>query len=128
LIGHFKKEHPHFTLSLKIADTKEIVQWVLQGDVEYGMTGAKLNHDFLQYEKYGEDEIIIVGPSTHPMRKKKKVGFAELLKEPWVLREDGSGTQMAVEKELRKKEKSLKQFNVVTKMGSTSSMKEGLAD
>jgi DNA-binding transcriptional LysR family regulator len=106
LISHFRTEHPDFTFSLKIADTQEIVQWVLQGDVEYGMTGAKLNHNFLQYEKYGEDEIVIVGPSTLPLTKNRKVDFVELLKEPWILREDGSGTQMAVEQELRKKEKS----------------------
>ena len=125
LMGNFKKEHPHFALSLKIGDTKEIVQWVLQGDIECGMTGGKLNHNFLHYEKYEEDEIIIVGPPNHPLRKKKKVDFVDLLKEPWIIREEGSGTQMAVEKELKKKEKSLRQFNVVTEMGSTSSMKEG---
>jgi DNA-binding transcriptional LysR family regulator len=50
----------------------------------------------------------------------------ELLKEPWIIREEGSGTQIAVEKALRKKGKSLKQFNVVMEMGSTSSVKEGV--
>jgi DNA-binding transcriptional LysR family regulator len=50
----------------------------------------------------------------------------ELLKEPWIIREEGSGTQMAIEKALRKKGKSLKQFNVVMEMGSTSSVKEGV--
>ena len=126
LMGNFKKEHPHFTFSLKIADTKEIVKWVLQGDVEYGMIGGKLNHNFLHYEKYEEDEIIVVAPSGHPLTKKKKVDLVDLLKEPWIIREEGSGTQMAVEKALRKKGKSLKQFNVVMEMGSTSSMKEGV--
>jgi DNA-binding transcriptional LysR family regulator len=33
---------------------------------------------------------------------------------------------MAIEKALRKKGKSLKQFNVVMEMGSTSSVKEGV--
>jgi DNA-binding transcriptional LysR family regulator len=126
LIGDFKKEHPHFTLSLKIADTKEIAQWVLQGDVEYGMIGGKLNHNFLRYEKYERDDIIAVCPSGHPLTKKKKVDLVDLLKEPWIIREEGSGTQMAVEKALRKKGKSLKQFNVVMEMGSTSSVKEGV--
>jgi DNA-binding transcriptional LysR family regulator len=125
-MGDFKKEHPHFILSLKIADTKEIVQWVLQGDVEYGMIGGKLNHNVLHYERYEEDEIIVVGPSGHPLTKKKEVDFVDLLEEPWIIREEGSGTQMAVEKALRKKGKSLKQFNVVMEMGSTSSMKEGV--
>jgi DNA-binding transcriptional LysR family regulator len=126
LIGDFKKEHPHFIISLKIADTKEIVQYVLQGIVEFGMIGAKLNHNSLHYEKYEEDEIIVVGPSNHPFTRGKKVDFEGLLREPWIIREEGSGTQMAVEKALRKKGKSLKQFNVVIEMGSTSSMKGGV--
>jgi DNA-binding transcriptional LysR family regulator len=126
LMGDFKKEHPHFTLSLKIADTKEIVQFVLQGDVEFGMIGGKLNHKFLHYEKYEEDEIIVVAPSGHSLTQKKKVDFVDLLKEPWIIREEGSGTQMAAEKALRKKGKSLKQFNGVMEMGSTSSVKEGV--
>ena len=126
LMGYFKKEHPHFILSLKIADTKEIAQWVLQGDVEYGMIGGKLSHNFLHYEKYEKDDIIAVAPSGHPLTKKKKVDLVDVLKEPWIIREEGSGTQMAVEKTLRKKGKSLKQFNVVMEMGSTSSVKEGV--
>ena len=126
LVGDFKKEHPHFILSLKIADTKEIIQDVLQDDVEFGMIGAKLDHPSLHFEKYEEDEIIVVASSGHPLTRKKRVDVEEILREPWIIREEGSGTQMAVEKALRKKGKSLKQFNVVMKMGSTSSVKEGV--
>ncbi len=126
LVGDFKKEHPHFILFLKISDTKEILQDVLQGDVEFGMIGARLDHPSLHFEKYEEDEIIVVAPSDHPLARKKRATVAELLKEPWIIREEGSGTQMAVEKVLRKKSSSLKQFNVVMRMGSTSSVKEGV--
>ena len=126
LMSGFKKEHPNFILSIKIADTKEIVQYMLQGNIELGMTGAKLNHSSLQYEKYEEDEIIIVGPSDHPLTRKRRANFDDLSREPWIIREEGSGTQMAVEKGLRKKGWSLKQLNVVMEMGSTSSVKEGV--
>ncbi len=126
LMGEFKKEHPHFTISLKIGDTKEIIQYVLEGNVEFGMTGAKLDHHSLHYEKVEEDEIIVVGPSDHPLTGKKKVDFEGLLKESLIVREEGSGTQMAVEKALRRKGKSLKQLNVVMEMGSTSSVREGV--
>jgi DNA-binding transcriptional LysR family regulator len=126
LMGDFKRERPHLTISLKIADTKEIVQYVLQDSVEYGIIGAKLNHQSLHYEKYEEDEIIPIAPADHPLTRKKKVNLEELLKEPWIIREEGSGTQIALETALRKKGKSLKQFNVVMEMGSTSSVKEGV--
>ena len=126
LMGDFKKEHPHFIIALKIADTKEITQYVLQDNVEFGIIGARLKHPSLHYEKYEEDEIIVVAPPDHPLARKKSVNLEELLKEPWIIREEGSGTQMAVEKAIRKKGKSLKQFNVVMETGSTSSVKEGV--
>ena len=127
LMGDFKKEHPHMNISLKIADTKEITQYVLQDNVELGIIGAKLNHPSLLYEKYEEDEIMVVAPPDHHLlTQKKRVNVEVLLKEPWIIREEGSGTQMAVERALKRKGKSLKQFNVVMEMGSTSSVKEGV--
>jgi len=126
LIGDFKKKHPSFVISLKIADTKEVIQYVLQDQVEFGVIGAKLNHPSLHYEAYDEDEIIVVAPADHPLTRKKRVSLDDLLMEPWIIREEGSGTQIAVEKALRRKGKSLKQFNVVMEMGSTSSVKEGV--
>jgi len=126
LMGEFKREHPFFTLSLKIADTQEVLQYVLQGQVEFGIIGAKLNHPSLSYEKFEKDEIIVIASSGPFRLHKKKMNLETLTKEPWIIREEGSGTQMAVEKALRKGGLSLKQFNVVTEMGSTSSLKEGV--
>jgi len=126
LMGDFKREHPRFTLSLKISDTKDIVQELLQGHIEFGLIGAKVDHPSLHYEGFEEDEIIVIAPSDHPLTRKRSVGFEDLLKEPWIIREEGSGTQMTVERVLRKKGKSLKDFNVAIEMGSTSSVKEGV--
>jgi DNA-binding transcriptional LysR family regulator len=126
LMGDFKREHPRLTLSLRISDTKEIVQELLQGHIEFGLIGAKVDHPSLYYEKFEEDEIIVIAPSDHPLTRKRSVGFEDLLKEPWIVREEGSGTQMTVERVLRKKGKSLKDFNVAIEMGSTSSVKEGV--
>ena len=126
LMGDFKREHPRFTLSLKISDTKEIVQDLLQGCIEFGLIGAKVNHSSLHYETFEKDEIIVIAPSDHPLTRRKSVGFEDLLEEPWIIREEGSGTQMAVERALSKKGKSLKDFNVAIEMGSTSSVKEGV--
>ncbi len=52
------------------------------------------------------------------------MSLESLLQEPWIVREEGSGTRMAVELSLRKKGRSLKDFRVVMKMGSSSAVKE----
>ena len=125
-MGDFNKEHPRFNLSLKIADTQKIVQEVLEGNVEFGVIGAKVKHPSLHYEKIEEDEIIVVGPVDHPSLRKKGIDLERLAREPWIIREEGSGTRIAVENALRKKGRSLKEFNVKVELGSTSSVKEGV--
>jgi DNA-binding transcriptional LysR family regulator len=126
LLGDFKKEHPRLNISLKIADSKEVAQYILQDRVELGVTGARLNHPSLHYQLLEQDEIIIVGPPSPRGQHKQRVRFEDMLNEPWVVREEGSGTQMAVEKALKKKNRSLKQLNQTIEMGSTSSVKEAV--
>jgi DNA-binding transcriptional LysR family regulator len=126
LIGDFKKEHPRTMVSLKISDSKEIIHNVLEGHVEFGMTGARLNHRLLHYDLFEQDEIIVIGPPEETMRQKQRIGFQEIFEKPWILREDGSGTQMAAEKAFRKEGRSLRDLNVVMEMGSTASVKEGV--
>jgi DNA-binding transcriptional LysR family regulator len=126
LMGNFMKGHPRITTSLKIADTSEIVQYVLEGSAELGLIGAKLNHGLLRYDFFGEDEIVIIGPPDPRRSAGKKIGIEELLERPWIIREEGSGTQMAVEKALKREGMGLRRFSVVMEMGSTSSVKEGV--
>lgn len=126
LIKEFTAERAHLAISLKIADTREIVRDIAEGQVEFGMTGARLNHPSLRYEKYVEDEIVVVRSCRQSVTQRNRGDLENLMKEPWIIREEGSGTQMAVELSLKKRHQSLKQFNVVFEMGSTSSVKESV--
>jgi len=123
LLGEFKREHPHFAVRLKIADTQEIVQGVLRGDVEFGLTGAKIEHSSLQYELFAKDKIIFVSGAGVSRVTRPKITLSELFQMPFILREQGSGTRMAVEKMLKKIGKNLGHFREIVEMGSTASVK-----
>lgn len=125
IIKYFKDYKPGpYLISIKIGDTKEVIKYLLDGLVEFGITGGKISHNELRYEKFIEDQVIVISPANY--YKKIKSNLNNLIKEPWIIREEGSGTQMAVEKILKRKGLSLKNFNVVMEMGSTSSVKEGV--
>jgi DNA-binding transcriptional LysR family regulator len=126
LLGDFKKEFPNLTISLRMADSRIIIDDVLQGKIEFGMTGAKLKHPSLHYDLFEEDEIIVIGSSSPLHLFKRRLSFEEIFKEPWIMREDGSGTKMAVEKALNKRGRSLKEFREAIEMGSTSSLKQAV--
>ncbi len=126
LLGGFKKEFPNLGISLRMADSKVIIDDVLQGKVEFGMTGAKLKHPSLHYDLFEEDVIIVIGSSGPLHLFKRRLGFEEIFNEPWIMREDGSGTKMAVEEALNRRGRSLKEFREAIEMGSTSSLKQAV--
>ena len=128
LLGEFKREHPHVAVGLKIADTKEIVQGVLRGDVEFGLIGAKIEHPSLQYELFAKDKIVFVGSSGVSRAIRPKIILDELFQMPCILREEGSGTRMAVEKMLKKIGKNLRHFREIVEMGSTASVKAAVRE
>ena len=123
LLGDFKREHPHFVVGLKIADTQKIVQEVLKGDVEFGLIGAKIEHASLQYELFSKDKIVFIGAPGTSRTARPKITLNELFQMPCILREEGSGTRMAVEKMLKKTGKNLRHLREIVEMGSTASVK-----
>lgn len=126
IIKNFKIQYPQLFISLKISDTKEVLKSILDEEIEFGVTGGKLIHHEIRYERFLEDQIIAIAPSNYPVTKKKRVSLEKIIKEPWIIREEGSGTQMAIENILKRKGKSIKHFNIILEMGSTSSVKEGV--
>lgn len=126
ILREFKEAYPSLSVSLKIADTKDIVKGILEGVVEFGLVGGRVKHPSLLFEFYTEDEIVIIRSKNYPWAHPKRVAWEALMGEPWIIREEGSGTQMAVENALKKEGKSLKHFNVVLQMGSTAAIKEGV--
>lgn len=109
IIKYFKDYKPDpYLISIKIGDTKEVIKYLLNGLVEFGITGGKISHNELRYEKFIEDQVIVISPANY--YKKIKSNLNNLIKEAWIIREEGSGTQMAVEKNLKEKRIEFKKF------------------
>lgn len=61
------------------------------------------------------------------MAKKQKITVEELSKEPFILREKGSGTLKIMENYLQKHESaSIESLNIVARLGSSTAVKEGI--
>ena len=127
VIGDFKDKHPAISVDLTIADTSEIETRVLEGTLELGVIGSKGSHKNLIYQELWEDELVLAIPAKHRWARKKLVSLADLLDEPFIVRELGSGTLKSMEASLRDPEsKALGSLQVVARFGSSTAVKEGI--
>lgn len=125
-IGSFTSSHPAIRITLKIGDTVNIVEQILDGELEAGIVGYSWNENRLLTEKIFSDELVLAVHPSHRWAKKKKIALTELVGEPFILREKGSGTRMVLRNIMEEHGLDLERLSVVAEMGSTESVRQGL--
>lgn len=103
VVAEFHRRFPEIELQLEIANTQHIQRALLDGSIELGLTEGPLDSDELQSSVFFQDELVAIAPAGHPLLKKGRVPVREICREPFILREEGSGTRAVVERALRRK-------------------------
>lgn len=93
IIGHFVKQHPHTKITLRIANTEQIIKQLLSFDIDIAMIEGKCYSDEIDVLPWKKDELIIIASLHHPLAKQKKITRDDLYAAKWILREPGSGTR-----------------------------------
>ncbi len=122
LIGPFTSKYPDITLSLIAGDTQRIVEHILAGEAETGIVGARINEPNLHQEKLVDDEMKLIVQTSHPLAKKKSVSINRLFKEPFLAREQGSGTWKSITTSITEAGFNPQKLNIIATLGNTASV------
>jgi len=127
ILENFCKKHPLVTVALTISDTSEIELRVMNGDFDLGVVGSKSTNDSLICRELWKDELVLAVPTKHKWAGKNQVHFEDLSKEPFILRETGSGTLKIIKEYLKVPvAKDINTLNIVARLGSSTAVKEGI--
>jgi len=127
LLNKFKKLFPDIRSYIQANDSEETLGMILNNQAEIGFIGKNTLNKRLNVKPLWKDEIVLAVPVQHRWRKKDYVTLDEVSKEPFIIREMGSGTREILEEYLLKNNyKSLSKFNIVCEMGSSEAVKEAI--
>lgn len=130
ILGRFARQYPEISLSVMTGDTSEVKNAIIRGEVEAGIVGAKVRGGatLLKQEKLIEDEMKLIVPSSHPWADRTCVDIEELLKEPFIGREKGSGTWDSISKAMADSglNCSCDDLKISIRLGSNASVIQGV--
>lgn len=126
LLGPFGKEYPNISISMKVINTKQILDEVLNHQLNFGLVEAEIKHPDVHTEAVMNDELMLIIPPDHPLAEQESVRMDDVLKYPFVLREQGSGTRRVMEEELERAGYNPADMNVVMELGSTGAVKSAV--
>jgi DNA-binding transcriptional LysR family regulator len=127
LIGRFRAAKKDISIVLRISDTAGIAGMVASGEIELGMAGAILDQPNLTFKPCMDDQMVLVLPKGHRLCGADEVDFSEVLSEPFITREKGSGSRLTAEKALMSAGwPCFDRLNIVAEVGSTEAMRQAI--
>jgi len=127
LISQFTTNRPNVHVILRIADTAAITIAVANSDLELGMVGAVVPKTGLRFEPCFHEEMVLIVAPGHHFASCKQVTLADLVSEPFIMREKGSGTRLATENALKAAGNiQTKDLQIVAEIGSTEAVRQAV--
>ncbi|WP_339944739.1 selenium metabolism-associated LysR family transcriptional regulator [Thermodesulfovibrio sp.] len=122
----FKKRHPKIRVSISIGNDKKIIEMLNTSLIDFGISSEVPGKNKYTVEPIISDELCIVCPPDHPLGNQKSASIFDVIKEPFVLREEGSSTRFVIEKFLAEHSLSVSDMHVSLILGSTGAIKEAV--
>jgi DNA-binding transcriptional LysR family regulator len=126
LITEFKRIHPKIKIYLLVNNSKRVIELLNAGNIDLGLVEGDVSRQKMIVKKLLSDELLLIVSPEHHWAKKKEVSISELAREPFILREPGSGTRQMIEKFLARHDITLHDLKISAILGSTEAIKDAV--
>lgn len=125
MLGEFSHIYPGIDLALKVTNRDSIINRMHTNEDDLYIMGQAPEGEFeVETYRFAPNPLVIMAPRNHPLVGKKNVSLEEIAKEPFIIREPGSGIRDAMFKAFDAK--GLRP-NVRMELGSNEAIKHAIA-
>jgi DNA-binding transcriptional LysR family regulator len=108
LLAAFKREFEGVAVSLDVTNRRTLLRQLEHNEVDLVIMGRPPEDADLVAEPFMDNPLVVIAPAGHPLAGQRVIPMARLADEPFVVRERGSGTRIAMEKSFAEQGRSLK--------------------
>lgn len=103
VLPEYIRSHPGIRLMIDQGDSRSIIEKLFKGTIDIGIVGIDPDDSHITSIPFCNDPIVLATPAREPflaMQQLPETPLADLLKEPLILREEGSASRKAAENAL----------------------------
>jgi DNA-binding transcriptional LysR family regulator len=123
ILGEFKARYPQVQAHMSVANSETIENRVAEHALDIGIIESPAHLPSVESEAVCEDELVLICAPGHRLAAAKSVTPQEILGEPFVSREVGSGTREFTDQYLRNCKVAPEDLNIVMELGSPEAIK-----
>lgn len=126
LLGAFRAAHAGVDVQLDVGNRQHVQDRLLANESDFAVVGRPWARppSPLTVRPFLANELIAIAAPGHPLAAAQRVSLARLAKEPFIVREPGSGTRETTEEALHRSGRSV---NIVMELASNGAIKRAVA-
>lgn len=98
LLAEFCHRHPQARVSLNVTNREILLQRLSHNEMDMAIMGRPPAELDLDATPFMENRLAIIAPVSHPLADAKQIPLSRLGEETFLVREQGSGTRIAMER------------------------------
>lgn len=98
LLAKFIQAHPKIKVSLSVANRDAVIKQLEDNSADLAIMGQPPEGTDMVAEPFMENPLVVIAAPTHPLSLVTHIQAKQLVKETFLLREQGSGTRGVVER------------------------------
>lgn len=122
LLAEFRHDYPAVHPRVKIISRDSVVERLLSRLIPIGIASRHIEHRDIESVPLFDDRIILIVHPSHPWATYGRAFPSDLLDQPFITREDTSGTCETVMEGLKPQNITIDNFNVVMELGNTEAI------
>jgi LysR family transcriptional regulator, transcriptional activator of the cysJI operon len=126
MLGEFKERHGGINIRLRVSNSIGIVHMVEDNSVDVGIVESPVSNKNLVVDVCWHDKLVFICPPQHPLAKKPSISADDLVGQPFICREEGSGTRDYIAEYLARKDMQLHDLNVGLEVGNPEAIKSAV--
>jgi DNA-binding transcriptional LysR family regulator len=124
VLGPFCARYPGIDVAMEVVNRDRLLERLARNEDDLYVMGVPPDDIDIISRPLIDNTLVVVGPASHPLTRRRRVRFAELADQVFLMREQGSGTRIAIERLFEEKGIPLK---VKMELGSNEAIKQAVA-
>jgi LysR family transcriptional regulator, low CO2-responsive transcriptional regulator len=97
LLAAFTRQHPDLAVRFSVGNRQEVVADLANNDTDVVIMGRPPRELDTESVAIAPHPLGIIAPPAHPLARRRRIPLAQVAQEPFLIREQGSGTRASME-------------------------------
>ena len=93
IIQSFSAEFPDIRVQVTVNSSETIESMILSNDLDLGLGEGLIHAAEIEADPFFEDRLVMICALSHPLAQRRRITLQEVIHQPFLLRELGSGTR-----------------------------------